>query len=96
MDPEQMRVFDSVTHDVAMRGLYIETDDPAPTGTILEVDFLVPEFPEPIRALALVRWSKADGDPPGMGVSLQPLDTESQNAWNAFIAAATQEEKNKS
>lgn len=54
----------SLVRDMSMGGLFIETPQPRPTGTVTRLDFLVAEGQ--IRADAVVRYAK-----PGSGLGLK-------------------------
>lgn len=81
VDPEKVRAFETVTGNMGEGGLFIETADPPPKGTILELEFEVPEKDEIINTLALVRWSNKEG----MGVRLARFDKEEEDAFSRFI-----------
>jgi type IV pilus assembly protein PilZ len=65
----------SYTVDLSRGGLYLETPDPLPEGTHLELQVAVPGLTEDIRVRGVVVWRQTepqDGHPTGMGVQFEP------------------------
>lgn len=87
VDPDKVRAFESVTRDLGEGGLFIESKDPPPKGTILEVEFEVPETGEKITTLALVRWTNTAADTPGMGVRLARFKSDDLEAFSRYVQA---------
>ena len=67
----------SYTVDLSGGGLYIESTDPLPEGTQLELTMGVPGVPEPVRLQGVVVWTQRaemGGHPPGMGIQFQGVE----------------------
>lgn len=67
----------SYTVDLSGGGLYIESADPLPEGTQLELQMAVPGVPEPVRLSGVVVWTQRaemGGHPPGMGIQFQGVE----------------------
>ena len=67
----------SYTVDLSGGGLYIESDDPLPEGTQLELQMAVPGVAEPVRLTGVVVWTQRavmGGHPPGMGIQFQGVE----------------------
>ena len=73
IDPEKVRSIETFVGDLGQGGVFIEMEDPPPRGTILEIEFDLPDTSTHVRTLGIVRWSAPDGDPPGAGVRFAPM-----------------------
>src|SRR3954451_8258819 len=66
-----------LTENLSEGGLYIATHVLKPIGTRLEVSFKLPQRPDPIRAIGVVRWvreySETSDTPPGLGVRFEEI-----------------------
>ena len=73
VDPEKVKSIEAFVGDLGQGGVFIEMEDPPPRGTILEIEFDLPETKKHVKTLGIVRWSAPDGDPPGVGVRFAPI-----------------------
>jgi type IV pilus assembly protein PilZ len=67
----------SYTVDLSRGGLYLETPEPLPEGTHLELQVDVPGIPEDIRLRGIVVWRQTQpqgGHPAGMGVQFEGVE----------------------
>ncbi len=82
------------TLNIGVGGAFIVTPEPAPPGTALQVQVIVPSQPRPIEIKAEVRWI-IDGknDEPvgdhGMGCKFSGLDVDQLMALNEYFASLT-------
>lgn len=69
-------MFSEFTRDINEGGLFIETDNPQDTGTVVSMQFNLPGSDEPIRTEGLVVRVNdgSDGNPPGMGIEFDDLE----------------------
>jgi uncharacterized protein (TIGR02266 family) len=69
-------MFSEFTRDINEGGLFIETDNPRPAGTMVSMQFNLPGSDEPIRTEGMVvRVSDgSDGGNPGMGIEFEELE----------------------
>jgi hypothetical protein len=75
----------SLVRDMSMGGLFIETPQPRPTGTVTRLDFLVAEGQ--IRADAVVRYTKPGS---GLGLKFTALSEQDRPKLAALIARLRQ------
>ena len=62
-------------------GMFIRTRDPKPRGTELSFKVELADGQRVLQGIAVVRWTRADGDPngpPGMGLEFLELDPASR------------------
>ena len=80
-------LFSEFTRDINEGGLFIETETPRSTGTIVSMQFMLPGSDEPIcTAGRVVRTSLGgDGGPPGMGVEFDELCAEDSDRIDELI-----------
>lgn len=77
----------ATTGNISLGGLFIETAQPFPLQTRLQIRFRIPTQPEPIDVSGEVRWIEAGGpgQPAGMGVRFQGLRAREVWALNRFF-----------
>ncbi len=68
--------FSEFTANINEGGLFIETENPPPSGTAVLLNFKLPGEEEPIRVHGRVVWTSALGgaESPGMGIEFENLD----------------------
>lgn len=78
-----------LTENLSEGGLFISTHELRPIGSVVEVSLKLPNYPEPIRTTAIVRWlrvySKTSDANPGMGVQFDALSQQHLQAIRAFL-----------
>ena len=61
------------TDDISEGGLFVATHNTLPRGTVVDIEFVLPDSEEPIRSQGEVRWIREyrpeNDAPPGMGLS---------------------------
>ena len=90
IDPEEVRSLETFVADLGQGGVFIEMEKPPARGTILEIEFDLPESKKHVRTLGIVRWSSPDGDPPGAGIRFAPIPDDTRDD----IGRLVQEELN--
>jgi uncharacterized protein (TIGR02266 family) len=79
----------ATTRNISLGGVYVETSQPFPLQTRLQIRFTIPTHPEPIEVRGEVRWVEpGDVDQPcGMGIRFQGLRAREVWALNRFFQA---------
>lgn len=70
--------------NISVGGLFVESPNPCPTGTEVEIRFELPERELPVETTGVVRWVTDGPLKRGMGiqfVDLDPADKEAVQAW---------------
>ena len=83
---------EGLTGDLGGGGLFIETSTPLPQGTILTVEFGLPDtLSERIHATGTVAWARSNAErylfPPGMGVQFTQIAPEAKAQIIEFVDA---------
>ncbi|MGH0037599.1 MAG: TIGR02266 family protein [Myxococcota bacterium] len=80
-------MFSEFTRDINEGGLFIETDNPRPPGTVVSMQFNLPGSDAPIRTEGLVvRVSDGgDGSMPGMGIEFEELEGEARQRIDQLV-----------
>ncbi len=85
--------YTGLTENVSEGGLFIATHQLRPVGTEIEVSLRLPDYYQPIRAVATVKWHRAYSGAadicPGMGVQFESMSTEHLAAIKRFLAQRT-------
>jgi len=87
-----MDIFTSLSQNLNEGGIFIETDRPAPVGTVVEIKFYLPGDHKPIETHGVVVWStttlpeKGSGHTlTGMGIEFENLSNHDKERINKFI-----------
>ena len=77
----------ATTVNISLGGLFVETTEPFPLQTRLQIRFKIPTQPDPIEVSGEVRWVEpgAAGLPCGMGIRFQGLRAREVWALNRFF-----------
>ncbi len=80
-------LFSEFTANINEGGLFIETERPAPVGTVVSLQFRLPGSEEPIKVDGRVVWTSPErpNDVPGMGIEFEGLDREARARINALV-----------
>jgi type IV pilus assembly protein PilZ len=80
-------LFSEFTTNINEGGLFIETERPAPIGTVVSLQFRLPGSEEPIKVDGRVVWTSAErpNDVPGMGIEFEGLDHDARARINALV-----------
>jgi len=67
-------------------GMFIETDRLLPQGTIMNLEFQIPEISVPVRAKGMVVWTgKGKSGKKGMGIQFEGLDQVTRKVINEYV-----------
>jgi len=82
-------LYAGITNNVSQGGVFVATSKLLAKGTVLDLEFSIPDAGPPIRTTAVVRWLREDLDdiegPPGMGVQFVELADRTRNRLERFI-----------
>jgi len=80
-------LFSEFTTNINEGGLFIETERPAPVGTVVSLQFRLPGSEDPIQVGGRVVWTSAErpDEGPGMGIEFEGLDQEARARINAVV-----------
>ncbi|MFZ5993741.1 MAG: TIGR02266 family protein [Thermodesulfobacteriota bacterium] len=86
-------IFTNLSQNLNEGGIFIETDRPAPVGTVVEIKFYLPgDHNKPIETHGVVVWSTntlqgkgAGHTRAGMGIEFENLDNHDKERINNFI-----------
>jgi uncharacterized protein (TIGR02266 family) len=78
-----------MTGNISLGGLFVETTEPVPLQTRVQIRFRIPTQPEPIEVSGEVRWVDPGGpdQPAGLGIRFQGLRAREVWALNRFFQA---------
>jgi uncharacterized protein (TIGR02266 family) len=81
--------FSEFTANINEGGLFIETENPPPTGTAVLLKFKLPGEEDPILVHGRVVWTTArsasSGPGPGMGIEFDNLDREARTRIDQVV-----------
>jgi uncharacterized protein (TIGR02266 family) len=75
------------SRNISLGGMFVETAEPLPVQTTIQIRFRVPTQPEPIDVTGEVRWVErgGDGHTAGMGIRFHGLRARDVWALNRFF-----------
>ena len=79
------RTINSTSVDVSLGGMYIRAEQPLSVGTIMALDFSVPEKPAGLSAFAEVVWTNDEG----AGVHFLALKEEDMESLKVTLSKAS-------
>ncbi len=77
VDKQCARYLKGLAEDASLGGMFIATDRPCSSGTVLDLAFATsfdPDSEPTVRARAVVRWNRRFLQPRGMGVEFVEFD----------------------
>jgi len=79
--------FSEFTTNINEGGMFIETDNPAPLDSDVQLQFRLPNLDRPVKVSGRVAWiSDGKGDSPsGMGIEFQELAPEVRRTINDLV-----------
>jgi uncharacterized protein (TIGR02266 family) len=78
------------TRNIGVGGAFIATDEPARTGSSLELELEVPTCDKPLVLKGHVRWAQDGGtEDAGMGVQFHDVDIDVLLELNDYFASLT-------
>lgn len=92
-DPREGPVLAGKTLNVSSNGILVETESPLVIGRTVEIEFLLPGDPEPVRATARVvrRTSELDLLHPAFGVRFVDMPENDQGRIETFVRTRERE-----
>lgn len=91
VDRQAREYLEGIAENVSLGGLFIATPDPLPVGNVAMLQFYLDgEDAEPVRAKAIVRWSRRWRRPRGMGlqfVEFEGLGWRRVESWIDVVLA---------
>jgi uncharacterized protein (TIGR02266 family) len=79
--------YPAITRNISLGGMFVETMNPLPLSTKVQIRFQVPTQPEPVLVEGEVRWlENGQGENPmGMGIRFQGMRAREVWALNRFF-----------
>lgn len=78
-----------ITNNVSEGGVFVASERLLAKGTVLDLEFSVPDGGPPVRTTGVVRWLREDLEsidgPPGMGVQFVELDDRARVRLERFV-----------
>ena len=85
----ESNLYAGITNNLSEGGVFVATPELLAKGTVLDLEFSIPDGGPPIRTTAVVRWIREDLDsiegPPGMGVQFVELGEKTQRRLERFV-----------
>ena len=73
IDASKVKEMQAPVSDLGEGGMFIQMHEPPPKGTILEVEFDLPDSAGRTKVLGIVRWREKAGPRAGVGVRFAPI-----------------------
>jgi uncharacterized protein (TIGR02266 family) len=81
--------YTGLTNNLSEGGLFVATAELLARGTVLDLEFSLPDGGPPVRLTGVVRWIRENHEniegPPGMGVQFVELDDRTQARLERFV-----------
>lgn len=71
--------------NISSGGIYVETSNPLPEGTLFEFEFKLPDSKKIIKAKGMVTWVKRKSSVSGMGIKFIKISTDNKKAILGYI-----------
>jgi uncharacterized protein (TIGR02266 family) len=85
----ESNLYAGITNNLSQGGVFVATPELLTRGTVLDLEFSIPDGGPPIRTTAVVRWIREDLDsiegPPGMGVQFVELEGQTRQRLERFV-----------
>jgi uncharacterized protein (TIGR02266 family) len=85
----ESNLYAGITNNLSEGGVFVATPELLAKGTVLDLEFSIPDGGPPIRTTAMVRWIREDLDsiegPPGMGVQFVELPETAKRRLERFV-----------
>jgi len=83
-------LYTGLSNNLSEGGVFVATADLLARGTVLDLEFSIPDGGPSIQTTGVVRWTREDGEdidgPPGMGVQFVELDDRARVRLERFVA----------
>jgi uncharacterized protein (TIGR02266 family) len=85
----ESNLYAGITNNLSEGGLFVATADLLAKGTVLDLEFSIPDGGPPIRTTGVVRWLREDLEhieaPPGMGIQFVELADATRHRLERFV-----------
>ncbi len=85
----ESNLYAGITNNISEGGVFVATPQLLAKGTVLDLEFSIPDGGPPIRTTAVVRWLREDLDdiegPPGIGVQFVELGDTAKARLERFV-----------
>ena len=71
--------------NMGLGGVFLQTDIPYKTGTVIDIQFIVPEYTKPVTIRGKVVWVKVMDKTPGMGIEFISISDKDKDALVQFF-----------
>ncbi|MFH1282246.1 MAG: PilZ domain-containing protein [bacterium] len=71
--------------NIAQEGVFLQTDVPYIKGTLVEVQFIVPDNPRPMAIKGKVMWFRNIGNRPGMGIQFVSISDRDKDELIRYL-----------
>ncbi len=82
-------LYAGLTNNISEGGLFVASDQLLPRGSVLDLEFSLPDGGPPVRTTGVVRWLREDLDsieePPGMGVQFVELSEATRTRLERWV-----------
>ena len=85
----ESNLYAGITNNLSEGGLFVAAESLLAKGTVLDLEFSIPDGGPPIRTTGVVRWLREDLEgiesPPGMGVQFVELSERARTRLECFV-----------
>ena len=85
----ESNLYAGISNNLSEGGLFVASQDLLARGTVLDLEFSIPDAGPPIRTTGVVRWIREDLESiegqPGMGVQFVDLDETTKKRLERFV-----------
>lgn len=71
--------------NISTGGIYVETTNPLPEGTLFEFEFRLPDSKKVIKAKGMITWISRKASITGMGIKFIKISTDNKKAIIGYI-----------
>jgi hypothetical protein len=91
IDQARVKEIEATISNLGEGGMFVEMPDPPAKGTILEVEFELPDRPGRRKVLGIVRWREKAGPRAGAGVRFAPIGERARAGFRELVDHGTDE-----
>ena len=85
----ESNLYAGITNNISQGGVFVATPELLGKGTVLDLEFSIPDGGPPIRTTGVVRWLRENLEdiegPPGMGVQFVELAEPAKRRLECFV-----------
>ena len=94
IDRQAREYLEGIAENLSVGGLFLATPDPLPAGSVVALQFFIDgDEAEPVRARAVVRWSRRWRRPRGMGLQFVDFEGLGERRVESWVEAVLEEAK---